>query len=315
MSDRRPELGAFLRARRDRLSPAQAGIQAFPGARRVPGLRREELAVLAGLSPDYYSRLEQGRQAHVSDGVLDALARALRLDDVERTHLHNLAAPTRPTRGSGPEPAQRPDPGLLRLMTALDHLPVLLVGHRSDVLARNELLQVVLGRPLPPGASFVEFLFDDPLAKHRITNWDTFAAGTVAALRGETGRRPYDTRLHDLVRRLREADDDVERWWQDHRVVDHTSLVKHIDHPVAGPLVFHIEAVSPPHDPDQRLVVYTAEPDSTTARAIGFLAGYTDPRRPPTAREAAPSNQPGAERDCDEDNRSRDDPDEGARSW
>lgn len=110
MSRDRAALGDFLRARRDRLSPAQAGMRAFPGARRVPGLRREELAVLAGASADYYSRLEQGRQSIVSSEVLDALARALRLDDVERAHLHDLAAPA-PRRATGVDVTQRPDPG------------------------------------------------------------------------------------------------------------------------------------------------------------------------------------------------------------
>lgn len=269
------DFGAFLRARRDRITPAQAGIQAFPGPRRVPGLRREELAVLAGLSTDYYSRLEQGRQEHVSDNILDALARALRLDEIERAHLHNLASPTTRPKTSRPQARQRPDPGLLRMMTALDHLPVLILGHRSEVLARNHLLQTVLGRPLAPGTSFVHYLFADPLARERITNWDAFAAGSIAALRGETGRRPHDGQLRHLITQLR-TDADVERWWQDHRVVDHTSLVKHIDHPVAGPLTFQIEAVSPPHDPEQRLVTYTAEPDSRTAQALPFLASYAE---------------------------------------
>lgn len=134
MTRDRAALGAFLRSRRDRLTPAQAGITAFPGARRVPGLRKEELAVLAGLSPDYYSRLEQGRQANISGEVLDALARALRLDDVEHAHLRDLAAPTSSRRPTGGAAAQRPDPGLLRLMDALNHVPVLLLGHRGDVL-------------------------------------------------------------------------------------------------------------------------------------------------------------------------------------
>src|SRR5919107_1731213 len=119
MSRDRAAMGAFLRSRRDRITPAQAGMTAFPGPRRVPGLRKEELAVLAGLSPDYYSRLEQGRQPHVSDEVLDALARALRLDDVEHAHLRDLAAPTRRRVAAAGLP-QQADPGLLRLMATLD---------------------------------------------------------------------------------------------------------------------------------------------------------------------------------------------------
>ncbi|SDK39538.1 Helix-turn-helix domain-containing protein [Nonomuraea maritima] len=154
----RAALGAFLRSRRDRLTPSQASIRPFPGARRVPGLRREELAVLAGLSSDYYSRLEQGRQANISAEVLDALARALRLDEVEHAHLRDLAAPAQRRRAvAGPSTAQRPDAGLLRLMRTLDHVPVLLLGHRGEVLARNALLVEVLGRPLEPGTSFVRY--------------------------------------------------------------------------------------------------------------------------------------------------------------
>ena len=279
----RAALGAFLRSRRDRLTPAQAGIDAFPGARRVPGLRREELAVLAGLSPDYYGRLEQGRQANVSDGVLDALARALRLDEVEHAHLRDLAAPTSPPHGAVADAAQRPDPGLLRLMAALDHVPVLLLGHRGDVLARNALLRSVLGRPLEPGTSFLRYLFRDPVARQRIVNWADFATASVAALRFETGRRPHDRRLAALVEELRAADADVERWWTDHAVRDYASVTKRIDHPAAGLLSFDIEMVVAPHEPDQRLIVYTAEPDSATARVLPVLASWDEPTRAPTA--------------------------------
>lgn len=270
----RAALGAFLRSRRDRLTPAQAGITAFPGPRRVPGLRKEELAVAAGVSPDYYSRLEQGRQANVSEEVLTALARALRLDDVERAHLRDLAAPTARRRTAGPEAVQRPNPGLLRLADALDHLPVLLLGVRSDVLATNALLRAVLGRPLEPGTSFVRYLFGDPSARTRIVDWAEYAATAVAALRREAGRRPHDRRLTALVDELRAADPDVARWWDDHAVRDHTSVAKRIAHPTAGVLSFDIEFVAAPHEPDQRLVVYTAEPGSPTARVLPLLASW-----------------------------------------
>jgi transcriptional regulator with XRE-family HTH domain len=272
----RVELGRFLRARRDRLSPAQAGIVAFPGPRRVPGLRKEELAVAAGLSPDYYSRLEQGRQANVSDQVLDAIASALRLDDTERRHLHHLAAPIARRRGPAASPApQRPDPGLLRVMAALDHVPVLLLGHRGDVLARNALLPAVLGRPLEPGSSFVRYLFLDPLARERIVNWDVFARNAVASLRLEAGTRLHDRRLRELIDTLRAADPDVASWWDDHAVRDYASVTKHIRHPEAGDLVFGIEAVAALHEPDQRLTIYTVEPDSPTARVLPMLSSWS----------------------------------------
>ena len=275
MSRDRVALGEFLRARRDRLSPAQAGIAGFPGARRVPGLRREELAVLAGLSPDYYGRLEQGRQANVSPEVLTALGRALRLDEVEHAHLRDLAAPAAPRRhAAAPPAAQRPDPGLLRLMSTLDHVPLLLLGHRGDVLARNALLRSVLGCELEPGTSFPRYLFLEPNARERIVNWPVFAQAAVGALRREAGRRPHDHLLQALVAELRAADPDVEQWWEDHSVRDYASVAKRIRHPVAGDLRFDIEIVGAPQEPDQRLVVYTAEPGSRTAGLLPILASW-----------------------------------------
>lgn len=211
-----------------------------------------------GLSPDYYSRLEQGRQANVSDQVLDAIAAALRLDDTERAHLHHLAAPLgRRPDGRVGETAQRPDPGLLRIMATLDHVPVLLLGHRGDVLARNALLPAVLGRPLEPGTSFTRYLFLDPRARERILNWEVFARNAVAALRLEAGKRRHDRLLHQLIDELRAADADVAAWWEDHAVRDYASVTKHIRHPDAGELVFGIEAVEAPNEPNQRLTMKT----------------------------------------------------------
>jgi len=276
MSADRSALGAFLRSRRDALTPAQAGIDAFPGPRRVPGLRKEELAVLAGLSPDHYSRLEQGRQHTVTDEVLGALSRALRLDDVERAHLRDLAAPAARRRWAAPEPPARADPGMLRLIGALDHVPALLLGRRSQVLARNALLTAVLGTPMEPGSSFVQWLFLDPDARARILNWAEFASAAVAALRYEIGRHPDDRRLAEQIEELRRRDADVDRWWADQRVTFRTSVAKHISHPTAGPLRFGIESVIGPHDPEQRLIVYTVEPGSPTAQALPFLASWGD---------------------------------------
>ncbi|MGV0111699.1 helix-turn-helix transcriptional regulator [Arthrobacter sp. CP30] len=272
MSADRSQLGAFLRARRDGLTPADAGMQAFPGPRRVPGLRKEELAVLAGVSADYYSRLEQGRQANVSRSVLDALARALRLDEVERAHLFALADPT-PARRTHTRDAQRPDAGLLRLMTTLDHVPALILGRRGEVLATNTLLTAVL-RDLPPSSSLVRFMFFDPVARERIVNWEHFAATTMAALRGELGRHPEDSQLVALIDELRAGDPDAARWWADHSVQDYASAPKRILHPVAGELSFDIETVLPPRTAEQVLIVYTVQPDSPTARTLPFLASW-----------------------------------------
>ena len=234
-------------------------------------MRKEELAVLAGLSPDHYSRLEQGRQHNVTDEVVQALSRALQLDEIERAHLRDLATPTSHRRWAGPEVAQRPDPGMLRLMGVLSHVPVLLLGRRAQVLARNGLLSAVLG----PGSSFARWLFLDPDARVRIVNWADFAPAAIGALRYEAGRHPDDRRLVDLVEELRHGDPDVAQWWDDQRVTFRTSLTKHLAHPTAGPLTFGIESVVGPHDPEQRLVVYTVEPDSPTARVLPLLASWT----------------------------------------
>ncbi|KIZ16383.1 helix-turn-helix transcriptional regulator [Streptomyces natalensis] len=269
----RTALGAFLRSRRDGLTPAQAGIEPFPGPRRVPGLRREELAVLAGLSSDHYSRIEQGRQPTISEDVMEALSRALGLDGVEREHLRDLAAPVRRTPPRDDSASQQADPGLLRMMDNLD-VPVLLLGRRGVVLARNALLTAVLGAPMEPGSSFLRWLFLDPLARERIVNWADFAAPAVGAMRYEVGRHPGDRRLATLVAELRAGDPDVARWWDDHGVTDRTSVGKRIAHPVAGPLEFGIESVGKPHDPEQRLIVYTVETDSSTARNLPLLAAW-----------------------------------------
>ncbi|MGK5678972.1 helix-turn-helix domain-containing protein [Actinoplanes sp. URMC 104] len=277
MPQDRQALGAFLRSRRDRLTPAQAGIAPFPGPRRVPGLRREELAVLAGLSPDYYSRVEQGRQANISAEVLDALARALRLDETERTHLHDLAAPGRARKAAVAEAPQRPDPGLLRLMGTLDHVPVLLLGVRSEVLAANALLRAVLGHAMEPDTSFGRWLLLDPAARERIVNWEVFARTTVAGLRREAGRRPHDRKLLAAIDEILRADPEIARWWADHLVRDHASVIKQIRHPVAGDLTFGVEAVGAPYEADQILVVYTVEPGSATARMLPLLAAWEVP--------------------------------------
>lgn len=280
----RSALGAFLRSRRDRLSPAQAGIAPYPGPRRVPGLRKEELAALAGISPDHYSRLEQGRQHTVTDEVVEALGRALRLDRVERAHLRDLAAPPR-RRTTTWEAPQRPDPGLLRVMTTLDHVPAVLLGRRSEILACNALLRGVLGAEVATGTLLVRWLFLDRRARLRIENWSDYASAAVGALRYEVGRHPSDRRLRALVDELRGADPDVSRWWDDHGVTDRTSVDKRIAHPVVGPLTFGIEALASPHDGEQRLVVYTVEPGSLTARALPVLSswGLEDPTDDPAA--------------------------------
>ncbi|MYX59078.1 helix-turn-helix domain-containing protein [Streptomyces sp. SID8382] len=267
-----PALGAFLRSRRDRLTPAQAGIHPLPGLRRVPGLRKEEVAALAGISPDHYSRLEQGRQRTLSDDLCEALARALNLTDVERKHLRSLADPG--SRRGGWDRPQQPEPGLLRVMTALDHLPTLLLGRRSEVLATNALLAETLGVTLEPGTSFARWLLLDEAARARIVNWADYASAAVGALRYEVGQHPHDHALAALIKDLRAQEPHVDRWWHDQGVTDRTSVTKRIAHPTGGPLEFDVEAVTLPQCPDQQLVIYTVEPDSPTAHVLPLLRNY-----------------------------------------
>ena len=226
------------------------------------------------MSPAYYSRLEQGRQAVVSPEVLDALAGALRLDAVERAHLHDLAAGGR-GRPAGPVRDVAPDAGLLRMMAGLDHLPVLVLGPRGEVLARNALAVAVLGAPLEPGTSLARYLFEEPAARDRLVEWTEYAQACVASLRRETARRPQDRRLARLVASLRAADADFARWWDDHAVQDYVSSRKTFDHPVVGRLVFDVEFLRPATDPEQQLATYTAPPGSRTLRALAALAAGT----------------------------------------
>ncbi|MET3953156.1 transcriptional regulator with XRE-family HTH domain [Rhodococcus sp. OAS809] len=276
MTRDRAALSAFLRDRRDRVSPASVGLTAYPGRRRVPGLRREELAQLAGVSPDYYSKLEQGRQANVSKEVLQALARALRLDDVEARHLFDLASPeaSREATAQPPGPdVQVPDPGLLQVLAALDHVPAIQLGRSGEILASNALVRAVLSLA-PDDTSMFHYLFRNPIARERTVNWSQFAAAMVAGLRRNAGRRPWDTTLTRLIEELRGSEPDFSHWWDDHDVQEFGRSVKVIQHPVAGTMQFGIEFLCTPDNPDQSLIVYTVESGSSTERILPILASW-----------------------------------------
>jgi transcriptional regulator with XRE-family HTH domain len=270
MTSNAAALGAFLRARRDRITPAEAGMAAFPGPRRVPGLRREELAHLAGLSGDYLRRIEQGRQPHVSADVIEALATALRLNDAERLHLRELAGPAL-SRAAAVDWPQRLDPSLVRMLATLEHAPALVLGRRGDVLGRTELAVAVLGEPFVAGSSFTRWLLQSPNARERIINWSAFASASVAALRGEVGRHPHDTTLRNLIDDVCHQDPQIAGWWADHAVRDYQSVSKRIQHPLLGTLDFDIEILQATHDPDQRLIVYTTHTGSPTHEALQQL--------------------------------------------
>ncbi|MDN3057362.1 helix-turn-helix transcriptional regulator [Streptomyces hygroscopicus] len=287
--DRNTELSEFLRTRRARLSPGEAGVSVSNDSpRRVPGLRREELAQLAGVSTDYYTRLEQGRHLNVSEAVLDAVARALQLDDTERAYLFELARPRprRTVRRRPPRP-QRVRPGVHALLRTLDGVsPAFVLGRRGDVLAANRLARALIidFEALPyHERNMARFMFLDEAARELWPEWETVAAEMVASLRLEAGRHPDDPRLTELVGELTIKSQEFRKWWADHNVREKTHGVKLYHHPVVGDMTLAYENVTVPGDPDQALCIYTVEPGSPSEEALRLLASWT----------AAPSASPG----------------------
>ncbi|GAA1987669.1 helix-turn-helix domain-containing protein [Kitasatospora viridis] len=275
--DRSSELADFLRTRRARITPEQAGLPAGGRARRVPGLRRDEVARLAGVSTEYYTRLEQGRSGRPSPEVVEALAGALRLSPDEREHLDDLLA--RPGRArQSPAAPQRVRPGLHLMLQTLEHVPALVLGRRTDVLAANRLAREVLTDfdALPATQRNVaRFYLLDPAARERVLDWELRAAETVAILRLEAGRYPTDRRLAELVGELTLRCPEFTGWWNDHKVLRRTHGAKSYLHPEVGELHFAYESFQVPGDPDQTLCVYNVEPGSPTADAVRLLASWT----------------------------------------
>ncbi|TYB63281.1 helix-turn-helix domain-containing protein [Nonomuraea sp. PA05] len=279
--DRSRELADFLRSRRARITPDRTGLPADGRARRVPGLRRDEVARLAGVSTEYYTRLEQGRAGNPSPEVTEALAQALQLDAAEREHLTDLLA--RPARHA-PIAPQRVRPGLHLMVQTLDHVPAFILGRRTDVLAANRLAREVLTDfdALPATQrNLARYYLLDPAARTRTGDWEQIAAETVAMLRLEAGRYPQDRRLGDLVGELTLRSPEFSTWWNDHRVLRRTHGTKRYHHPLVGELHFSYESLQPPGDPDQTLCVYNVEPGSPTAEALRLLTSWTAPAASP----------------------------------
>ncbi len=268
------EVGDFLRARRARLLPADVGYPTDP-RRRVAGLRREEVAVLAGLSVDYYVRLEQGR-ARASTAVLDALAQALLLDGPGRLHLHRLA-------GAVPDDSPRPGrqvvrPGLRSVLDGLATCPAFVLGRRTELLACNRLGAALHGDPMrhPPAArAMARLLFLDPPTRELYPDWALVARDTVGALRRDAGRHPDDPALARLVGELGVQDADFRRWWAEHHVHAKGPGTKRFRHPVVGPVTLRYETLAVADDPDQVVVVYAAEPGSADAEALTLLGVWS----------------------------------------
>ncbi|GLX08456.1 helix-turn-helix transcriptional regulator [Microbispora sp. NBRC 16548] len=261
------DLGRFLRSRRARIRPEDAGLPAH-GRRRVSGLRREEVALLAGVSVDYYIRLEQQRVRNVSDEVLDAVARVLRMDGTERAHLRRLLRP--------PDDLQAPSagirPGVRMLLDAADSVPAFVLGPRMDVLAWNALSDRINGfSAMPAGErNMARQTFLTPRARSFYRDWAAVAAETIAHLRLYAGRHPDDPLLGPLVADL-SADPGFARLWEEHRVAEKTFGVKLLRHPELGDLDFAYETLALPGDPDLLVVVYTADPASPTGRTLDGL--------------------------------------------
>ncbi|MEU5643510.1 helix-turn-helix domain-containing protein [Streptomyces milbemycinicus] len=270
------ELREFLRSRRARVTPEEAGLTPSATVRRVPGLRREEVAQLAGVSVDYYVRLERGRRPNVSESVLEAIARALRLTADERQYLFALVKPVR-TRPRVPAP-QRVRPALYRVLESMADTPALVIGRRTDVLATNRLARALYADfdAMPRRErNLARFTFLDARARALYADWTAVAQAAVAALRVYAGDHPYDPQLAELIGELSLRDADFRHWWAAHDVQRRTYGSKLFRHPLVGDLYLDYEALAVTGDPEQILGVYTAEPGSPSAEALGLLAGWT----------------------------------------
>ncbi|MFJ8041747.1 helix-turn-helix transcriptional regulator [Kitasatospora sp. NPDC096147] len=267
----RAELGTFLRSRRARLKPEEAGLRQYGERRRVPGLRREELAQLAGVSVDYYVRFEQGRAENVSDTVIDAVATALRLDQFERRHLLHLVRPDH----TGARPAQQVRPGLRRLLDSVSGTPAFVVGRRTDLLAWNDLFAALLTVDLdalpPERRNKIWLAFCHPVVRGRYVNWEHKAADLVAQLRMELGRHQCDPEFQDFLSRMSAESADFRRHWEAQEVREKSHGLYHLRHPAAGEFTLSYECLLLPDDQDQSLVVYTAEPGSPSEAALRLI--------------------------------------------
>jgi len=275
--DNRTEIRDFLATRRGRITPQQAGLPAYGGKRRVPGLRREEVAMLAGVSVDYYTRLERGDLTGASDSVIEALIRALHMDEAESAHLFDLArAANVGRRARRRHVAKGVRPGLQRVLDAID-APAWVRNGRADVVAANSLGRAlyapVLASEAQP-ANTARFTFLDPAARQFYGAWERTASDMVAVLRAEAGRNPYDRELTDLVGELSTRSEDFRTMWATHNVLFHRTGFKMLRHPAVGDLELTYEALEPASDPGLTLLVYTAEVGSPTQDALKVLASW-----------------------------------------
>ncbi|MFF4248559.1 helix-turn-helix domain-containing protein [Streptomyces sp. NPDC001822] len=275
--DRRAELSEFLRSRRARLKPDDVGLPDFGRHRRVPGLRREELAQLAGVSVAYYTRLEQGNGQNVSAEILDAIASALRLTDAESAHLSHLAEPRRHRKKPSARQQQRARGALCRLLDSMEGVPAYVVGRRAEILAWNRMAAAVFGdwSELPAQErNWARLVFLKPDYRDLFVEWDQKASDIVAYLRMDAGCRPDDARLSALVGELSVKSQDFRRLWARHDVKEKSHGVKRLCHPLVGDLSLSFETFMLPDDAEQSMVTYHAEPESDSAEALRLLASW-----------------------------------------
>ncbi|MEV7521859.1 helix-turn-helix domain-containing protein [Streptomyces sp. NPDC091371] len=279
--DGQTSLGAFLQARRSRLRPADIGLDTYGERRRVQGLRREELALLAGVSASYYARLEQGHAHNASPEVLDAIAGALRLDEVERRHLHDLAGAAVRRRPARRPPPERLDPATRTLLDSMPDVPAVVTGRRTDILAWNPLGHALIAGHLDPHApdrpadrpNMASLMFLDAHTRDLYATWEDKARAVVASLRHAAGRHPGDALLAALVGELSMRSPEFASMWADHRVRQCTVAEHRMRHPLVGVLTVTQQGLR--ISDDQTLIVATA-PDGSEARtALRLLAQAT----------------------------------------
>ncbi|MFD8420828.1 helix-turn-helix transcriptional regulator [Streptomyces sp. NPDC059466] len=285
---RNVELSEFLRRSRARIAPESAGLPERGAYRRVPGLRREEVAQLAGVSTDYYTRLEQGRQISPSTGVLDAVAAALRLDAAERTHLFDLVGPKPGTGRRSAPTVQRVRPTVRRFLDSFTDQAGFVLGRRTDVLASNHLARALITDfdALPARErNLTRWILLDEAAHSLYPDWEQVAAEMTAILRLDAGRHPEDTRTAELVGELAMKSQHFRRWWADHKVFDRTHGHKRHRHPVVGDLTVDYQAFTMPGENDQTLFLYLPAQDQASQDAWKLLASWSA-REPAVPRNA-----------------------------
>ena len=279
--DNRNDIREFLTSRRERLTPQEAGLPDFGGRRRVKGLRREEVALLAGMSTEYYVRLERGNGAGVSEAVLDGISRALRLDEAEHAHLYDLVRAANegadPRRRRGPSRPQQVNPSLQQLIDAMHDVPVFIQNGRLDAVATNQLgaalfseMFVMPQRPM----NAARFMFLDPRAQTFYRDWPGNARQIVALLRAEAGRAPYDRILTDLVGELATRSDIFRTLWASHDVRVHRTGSKNLHHPIVGDLDLTFEAMDLTSEPGLQLLAFSAAPGSPSHDSLQLLTTW-----------------------------------------